>query len=867
MPFQNYKSANLATGTIKTWISAWVTSLILGTWQGDLFPSTYPYFLKIEKYDSWSLLENKPVTKREIVKVTNKSGDTFTIVRSAWYCPATSVATTQTNTAYSFDVGDSVFLVMPAEQIKDIQDEVVRLETDKADDADVVHLTGDEDIDDIKTFLKSPIVPVAVNATEAVNLGQMEDAIIDWTFNEWIVDNGTYPLWETVVKWESLCAEPMVTIVESVNVQNIWDTSSNARVSIPAIGNGVWWSSINMLLRKFASPWVNLWARIETNDNWSASGTLFDPNATSTVLTSWLTTSLVNTQIDFVNTQEDNEHLVTLNVNTTETHNLYGVKFTLTSQVSVVDVTKVAACTATKAYLYDMDNNLLQTVSFSWNVATFSYQWLMIWQSYYVVAWSDGSSYTSVKQTWATSYPYSDTRLDFVAWWSINKAFTWNELHWLSWAWGTAGTSRYGTKIEALKDITINTVSFGGGSPTKAYIVSEIWNTILASAIIIWGIADFWGYIVPRGDIVRIEWDNNWSTYIRQNYTTLWLPIAKQNISYIGWSLNGSDSADMKNVAWINSSSEIEVYADTNINNITKIESQLNFIIPKWQLVWIVLFAGTYGSETISGTNYFGVWYSTRNTATRWLKTWNMSSRSSMDNNKFLYLSSPMLSSMVLAKTDADYWYKLPIDRIPRIAEEDGVSWDEIRCTTLWITRTISWMTPNIAMFISNTPWAISAIVWTNRCKIWYVIDAETLFVDPTDNIVIPWTQFRYGSNTTEVSIWFWASWVTFIKVKEMVIWYSWRYTVSFDAKADVSWNPWRARIYVNGIAVWTDQNALAWWLNVYSTFTESITLVAWDLLQIYARKETSWSTYVRNMYVDYATMSVQSIWQGINTL
>jgi len=73
---------------------------------------------------------------------------------------------------------------MPAEQIKDIQDEVVRLETDKADDTDVVHITGDESIDGIKTFNESPNVPTAVNATEAVNKGQMDSSIIRSTATE-----------------------------------------------------------------------------------------------------------------------------------------------------------------------------------------------------------------------------------------------------------------------------------------------------------------------------------------------------------------------------------------------------------------------------------------------------------------------------------------------------------------------------------------------------------------------------------------------------------------------------------------------------------------------------------------------------------
>jgi hypothetical protein len=37
--------------------------------------------LKIEQYDSTSTLENKPVLKRELLKVTNRVGDTLTIER------------------------------------------------------------------------------------------------------------------------------------------------------------------------------------------------------------------------------------------------------------------------------------------------------------------------------------------------------------------------------------------------------------------------------------------------------------------------------------------------------------------------------------------------------------------------------------------------------------------------------------------------------------------------------------------------------------------------------------------------------------------------------------------------------------------
>jgi hypothetical protein len=67
------------------------------------------------------------VTKREIVKVTNKSGDIFTIVRSADYCLASASATTQTNTAFAFDSGDVISLRLVGENLNDINTELARI--------------------------------------------------------------------------------------------------------------------------------------------------------------------------------------------------------------------------------------------------------------------------------------------------------------------------------------------------------------------------------------------------------------------------------------------------------------------------------------------------------------------------------------------------------------------------------------------------------------------------------------------------------------------------------------------------------------------------------------------------------------------
>lgn len=77
MAFANNKNSNNAQGTLLAGIGAGSLSAILTSTQGGLFPSTFPFYAKIEQFNG-SL-----VSKREIVQVTNRSGDALTIVRSA----------------------------------------------------------------------------------------------------------------------------------------------------------------------------------------------------------------------------------------------------------------------------------------------------------------------------------------------------------------------------------------------------------------------------------------------------------------------------------------------------------------------------------------------------------------------------------------------------------------------------------------------------------------------------------------------------------------------------------------------------------------------------------------------------------------
>jgi len=133
MALVNYRETNLAKWQLVAGISAAQTTINLKAWEWDLFPSVFPFMVKIEKYDSSSTLENKPVTKREIIRVNNRVWDVLTVTRGYESCPADDTTTTPTNTAFAFDTDDYVFHVETAGTQRDIKDELVRLETDKLD--------------------------------------------------------------------------------------------------------------------------------------------------------------------------------------------------------------------------------------------------------------------------------------------------------------------------------------------------------------------------------------------------------------------------------------------------------------------------------------------------------------------------------------------------------------------------------------------------------------------------------------------------------------------------------------------------------------------------------------------------------------
>ena len=122
MVYQQYQTANWARGQLFAWISAWSLSVILKDWRWALFPThngttDKDYLCTAVKYD----VDGETVLKEEIVKVTARTGDTFTIERGAGTCPWSDTSIVQANTAFAFDADDYFYLNVTAEIIEDFQ--------------------------------------------------------------------------------------------------------------------------------------------------------------------------------------------------------------------------------------------------------------------------------------------------------------------------------------------------------------------------------------------------------------------------------------------------------------------------------------------------------------------------------------------------------------------------------------------------------------------------------------------------------------------------------------------------------------------------------------------------------------------------
>lgn len=298
--------------------------------------------------------------------------------------------------------------------------------------------------------------------------------VIDDEWVESIVDRDTYLLWEPAAAGDSLFVEDMVTFASATSVQNIWDVTANTRVSIPVIWSGVASTTLKLSLKKFVSPWVDLWVRIETDNSGEPSGTLADANATATVLTSWLTTSLVDTTVTLA-----------WSITLTEWTKYHIVLFAGTYGSETVNGTNY----------FGIGYRNITTSTRPVNVFDGSNRWLSFWAT-----WVSDTSNITYNATNTETTPY---------WYRIEakQALRLTEV--------TKSATSTATRLVLMTDwgVTINTYSF-------------VWNVATISDMPTFSA---WEYF-------RLEADNSWASYTVHFRNPATFPQNRTNVNYITWS-------------------------------------------------------------------------------------------------------------------------------------------------------------------------------------------------------------------------------------------------------------------------------------------------------------------------------------------
>ena len=273
------------------------------------------------------------------------------------------------------------------------------------------------------------------------------DTGVNWKIS--FLDN-QFMAGEVIPAGQYVVPEILPTFALATTVWNIWDATGNTRRNIRIISTGTYSSTFKLSLKKFVSPSSDLHIRLETDDGTGKpSGTPVDAvNAVATVTSASLTTSLADTTCtwawtftqpaagtvlhyvlyvgtygsetinstnyyglgystkdtttrwtmvyDWFNRNWSTNPITLANINnaTNAPSASYGVRFSVSTNTTLISVDKSASSTATRCRLLNQAGSLLATGTVVSNTATFNYT-LTSWTQYRIEWDNSGAAYTN----------------------------------------------------------------------------------------------------------------------------------------------------------------------------------------------------------------------------------------------------------------------------------------------------------------------------------------------------------------------------------------------------------------------------------------------------------------------------------------
>lgn len=308
MPYKKYNSSNNAFAAFNLPIADTDLTCVL-KWKFWRFP-TSNFIMKATH------VENGVVTGRENIYVTTRTGATCTgLIRAYEPVPTDDDATTNIQQALNFSADDIVEVIISAEIIKDMQEEIDAKLAEVAwlrtwfwtnQHVRINRSTWAEESKDVTTW-------TAILSTDNIRVEKSTWDYEDFSWSlmksdilSWVSQSRILPAWEAFSANDFICPEwnyvywyIVATGVTAADT-TIWNAASVTRQALRAIGNWISMSSMKLSLRKVWWPVDNFTVRIET-DNWSwlPSWTLVHANATASVAWTGITTSYQDFTINF----------------------------------------------------------------------------------------------------------------------------------------------------------------------------------------------------------------------------------------------------------------------------------------------------------------------------------------------------------------------------------------------------------------------------------------------------------------------------------------------------------------------------------------------------------------------------------------
>lgn len=701
MTYKKFQLANNAKWQLEVGISAVATEVILKTWQWDLFNANNgttdkTYLWTLVKFDTDGVI----ILKNEIVEVTKKSWDTFTIVRSYGTCPWSDASKTQWTTAYAFDEGDYFFMNNVAEIIKDIQDELETFEATTTQNFDEKlditeyqqwqYIYGSTSAWSDAYAITLPNPPVAyttgqifrfqadvgntwsatlnVNAIGAITIKKLHDQDLetgdieawqivvvayDWTnfqmnsqvaiiteAETWKLQEQKLYVWEDWNGWDCLFLEQWPTFIESTGIQNVGDVAWNTRVAIKAFWNWIAWNSFRISLKKFVSPWANFNIRIETDNSWNASWTLIDPNATGTVDPATILTALWDIDVQIAWT-----------ITIPEGQLCWVVCYVWTYWSETVNWTNYYWI-----WYVARDTNINSSKTYDWSVYSANAT-----KAIYLSKWLFATSTKTENMDW-TWFPTDWTSISWtysVAWWRLVAPSAFTATYPVGW---------YNMSIEWKMNLVVTSWRQDTYRGVKLYIDANNYISFSMFYNMSW-----WGW--PYREF-KVKILKAWVAVVNNVNIWTYATLAEQNlkITYVDWL--------------------ISCYIFTTAR-ILLATYQYDFPQIKY---WIFFVEASGWSSPVMSHSFDDIIVSE-------LWDWNI-----------------IFKKNILMKTDADFSYKLPTDYL-RIAKEAFVAWTIPKVTIPWsIINSIPNVTANSEIFLSWTPWWTAKTPWTYKYLVWKVL-------------------------------------------------------------------------------------------------------------------------------------------------